>query len=167
MNKIAVRFLALLGMVLLMSGFAVAKPMSHGKKVETKAVYCPVCHMKLATHANQYRPVKVKIDGHIYYCCSKCKMPAKYLVKTTPKHGKMGKMHGKMGKMGMMHGKAMMCPYCHMPLSLKKTKANPVEMKLHGHIYYCCKMCKMPASVLVHPSKMGKMGKMHGMKMGH
>lgn len=47
------------------------------------------------------------------------------------------------------------CPVCHMPLSKTKTKMNPVAVRLKkgGPIMYCCAGCKMPASVLVKPSK--------------
>jgi len=47
------------------------------------------------------------------------------------------------------------CPVCHMPLSAKKTKANPVAVRLKkgGPVMYCCAACKMPASVLVKPGK--------------
>lgn len=47
------------------------------------------------------------------------------------------------------------CPVCHMALSAKKTKANTVAVRLKkgGPIYYCCSACKMPASVLVKPTK--------------
>jgi hypothetical protein len=43
------------------------------------------------------------------------------------------------------------CPVCHMPLSMKKTKANPIAVRLKkgGHVMYCCKNCKMPKSVIV------------------
>ena len=43
------------------------------------------------------------------------------------------------------------CPVCHMPLSMRRTKANPVAMRLKkgGRIYYCCSKCTMPASMLV------------------
>jgi RNase P subunit RPR2 len=47
--------------------------------------------------------------------------------------------------------KPVTCPVCHMPLSSKKTAADPVAMRLKkgGKIYYCCSKCKMPASMLV------------------
>lgn len=47
------------------------------------------------------------------------------------------------------------CPVCHMPLSAKKTKANPVAVRLKkgDKVMYCCAACKMPDSVLVKPAK--------------
>lgn len=47
------------------------------------------------------------------------------------------------------------CPVCHMPLSTKKTKADPVAVRLKkgGPVMYCCAGCKMPDSVLVKPAK--------------
>ena len=47
------------------------------------------------------------------------------------------------------------CPVCHMALSSKKSAANPTAVRLtkKGKILYCCAGCKMPASVLVKPSK--------------
>jgi hypothetical protein len=44
--------------------------------------------------------------------------------------------------------KAMPCPVCKMPLSMKKTKDNPVAVHLNGKTMYCCAGCKMPASVM-------------------
>ncbi len=51
--------------------------------------------------------------------------------------------------------KAVVCPVCHMPLSAKKTKDNPVAVRLKkgDKVMYCCAGCKMPASVLVKPAK--------------
>ena len=51
--------------------------------------------------------------------------------------------------------KVVECPVCHMPLSAKKTKADPVAVRLKkgGKVMYCCAGCKMPASVLVKPAK--------------
>ena len=45
------------------------------------------------------------------------------------------------------------CPVCHMALSTKKTKADPVAMHLKpgGKIYYCCAQCKMSPKLLVNP----------------
>ncbi len=46
---------------------------------------------------------------------------------------------------------AVPCPVCKMPLSAKKTKDNPVAVRLKkgDKVMYCCAGCKMPASVLV------------------
>ena len=57
--------------------------------------------------------------------------------------------------------KPTMCPVCHMPLSMKKTKADPVAVRLKpgGKVMYCCSKCKMPASVLVKVHKMSKASK--------
>lgn len=57
-------------------------------------------------------------------------------------------------------GQGVKCPVCKMPLSSKRTKSNPVAVRLKkgGKIMYCCAGCKMPASVLV---KTGKKGKGH------
>ncbi len=116
MTKLIAQAAAVLGMVSVLATAAVAAPkhkmaMHHkpAKKVETKAVYCPVCHMKLATHANQYRPTAVRLSkkSPIMYCCSKCKMPASVLVKKVEKKSKM-KMHGKMHTKMKMHGKMKM-----------------------------------------------------------
>ncbi len=51
--------------------------------------------------------------------------------------------------------KAVECPVCHMPLSAKKTKADPIAVRLKngGKVMYCCAGCKMPDSVLVKPAK--------------
>src|SRR5438132_13925562 len=38
---------------------------------------------------------------------------------------------------------AMTCPVCKMPLSTKKTKANPREVTIKGKKYYCCAGCDM------------------------
>jgi YHS domain-containing protein len=54
-------------------------------------------------------------------------------------------------KMAKSPGKAMACPVCKMPLSTKKTAANPTLVKLGGKTYYCCAQCDM--------SKLGKTGK--------
>jgi len=36
------------------------------------------------------------------------------------------------------------CPVCHMPLSAKKTKDNPVAVKMaKGKTMYCCAKCDM------------------------
>jgi YHS domain-containing protein len=51
-------------------------------------------------------------------------------------------------KMAKSAGKAMPCPVCKMPLSTKKTKANPTLVKIGGKTYYCCAQCDM--------SKLGK-----------
>ena len=42
--------------------------------------------------------------------------------------------------------KTMKCPACGMPLSTKKTKANPKAVKISGKTYYCCAACKMETS---------------------
>jgi YHS domain-containing protein len=42
--------------------------------------------------------------------------------------------------------KAAACPACHMPLSTKKTKANPRMVKIGGKTYYCCAGCDMKAA---------------------
>ncbi len=116
MTKFMAQAAAVFGMVSVLATAAVAAPkhkmaMHHKpvKKVETKAVYCPVCHMKLATHANQYRPTAVRLSkkSPIMYCCSKCKMPASVLVKKVEKKSKM-KMHNKMHSKMKMHGKMKM-----------------------------------------------------------
>ncbi|HLV81800.1 MAG TPA: hypothetical protein VKT32_16045 [Chthonomonadaceae bacterium] len=55
------------------------------------------------------------------------------------------------------------CPVCRMPLSKTKTAANPVAVKYHGKIMYCCSGCKMLPTMLVKPGgahKGGHMGKM-------
>lgn len=41
----------------------------------------------------------------------------------------------------------MKCPVCNMALSMKKTKANPIAVRLKkgGKVMYCCSGCKMPA----------------------
>ena len=115
MNKLIARVTAIAGMVAICASAALAKPKMahHGKMMHhvkakhtaVKAGYCPVCHMKLSTHANQYRSVAVKMGkkSPVMYCCSKCKMPASVLVKKKMMHGKM--MHGKMMHGKMMHGK--------------------------------------------------------------
>jgi YHS domain-containing protein len=54
-------------------------------------------------------------------------------------------------KMAKSTTKAMACPACKMPLSTKKTAANPRLVKLGGKTYYCCAQCDM--------SKLGKTGK--------
>ena len=53
-----------------------------------------------------------------------------------------------------MMAKPVPCPVCKMPLSMKKTKADPVAVRLKkgGRVMYCCAGCKMPASVLVKPT---------------
>jgi len=56
------------------------------------------------------------------------------------------------GKKKMM-AKPMACPVCKMPLSMKKTKADPVAIHLNGKTMYCCDGCKMPKSVMG-PAKM-------------
>lgn len=38
---------------------------------------------------------------------------------------------------------AVECPVCKMPLSTKKTKDNPVAVKVKGKTYYCCAKCPM------------------------
>ena len=50
---------------------------------------------------------------------------------------------------------AVMCPVCNMPLAMKKSKDDPVAVRLKkgGKVMYCCSACKMPASVLVKSSK--------------
>ena len=47
--------------------------------------------------------------------------------------------------------KPVTCPICHMALSTKKTKADPVAMHLKpgGKVYYCCSKCTMPTEMLV------------------
>ena len=40
---------------------------------------------------------------------------------------------------------AMTCSVCKMPLSAKKTAANPVPVKINGKTYYCCSKCDMKA----------------------
>ena len=47
--------------------------------------------------------------------------------------------------------KGVACPVCSMPLSSKKTAADPVAVRLKkgDKVMYCCAGCKMPASVLV------------------
>lgn len=47
------------------------------------------------------------------------------------------------------------CPVCHMALTKTKTKTNTVAVRLKkgGPVLYCCAGCKMPASVLVKPTK--------------
>ncbi|HLK15431.1 MAG TPA: hypothetical protein VKT78_11555 [Fimbriimonadaceae bacterium] len=61
------------------------------------------------------------------------------------------------GAAGPKKPKAPTCPVCHMPLSMKKTKADPVAVRLKkgDKVMYCCAQCKMPPSVLVKvkPSK--------------
>jgi Fe-S oxidoreductase len=60
------------------------------------------------------------------------------------------------------------CPVCKMKLSDKKTKDNPVAIKLskNGKTQYCCAKCKMPASVLVKDKMDGGKGKMAPKKSG-
>jgi len=35
------------------------------------------------------------------------------------------------------------CPVCHMALAEKKSKANPIAVKIGKKTYYCCAACKM------------------------
>ena len=51
--------------------------------------------------------------------------------------------------------KPVQCPVCKMFLATKPTKASTVAIRLKkgGPIYYCCPKCKMPASMLVKPTK--------------
>ena len=55
------------------------------------------------------------------------------------------------GKKPDAKAKTTECPVCHMPLSAKKTKDNPVAVRLKkgAKVMYCCAGCKMPDSVLV------------------
>lgn len=55
------------------------------------------------------------------------------------------------GKKPKPAAKTTACPVCHMPLSAKKTKKNPVAVRLKkgDKVMYCCAGCKMPDSVLV------------------
>lgn len=57
--------------------------------------------------------------------------------------------------------KKTLCPVCHMPLSAKKSKSNPVAIRLKkgGPVMYCCPQCKMPASMVVKPKRAIKHGK--------
>jgi uncharacterized protein with PIN domain len=41
--------------------------------------------------------------------------------------------------------KTMVCPYCKMTMTTKKSKATPVAVKIKGTTYYCCASC--------HPAK--------------
>jgi hypothetical protein len=57
------------------------------------------------------------------------------------------------------------CPVCKMPLSMKKTAANPVAIHLNGKTMYCCSGCTMPKSVMgAMPGKKHMMGKKPMMK---
>jgi len=42
------------------------------------------------------------------------------------------------------------CPVCHMAMAEKKSKANPIAVKVGKKTYYCCSACKM------HMDKAGK-----------
>jgi hypothetical protein len=37
--------------------------------------------------------------------------------------------------------KTMICPYCKMTMTMKKSKAAPVAVKLKTGTYYCCATC--------------------------
>jgi hypothetical protein len=87
MNKWIVRASALLALVSLTAGAAIAD----GKM----GTPCPVCKMPLSATKSKDNTVAVKLTkgGKTQYCCAKCKMPASVLVKETkpaPKKG--GKM---------------------------------------------------------------------------
>jgi uncharacterized protein YbaR (Trm112 family) len=44
--------------------------------------------------------------------------------------------------------KAMACPVCKMPLSMKKTKASPVAVHVGKKTMYCCAACTMPKALM-------------------
>lgn len=69
-------------------------------------------------------------------------------------------------KKGHTKAAAAVCPVCRMPLSKTKTAMNPVAVKYHGSVMYCCSKCKMLPTMLVKPGgahksahKGGHMGK--------
>jgi YHS domain-containing protein len=64
---------AALALALSLSGPVLAKRAAP-KKVASKAVTCPVCHMALTTKKTKTRPQGVMIGGKIYYCCAGCDM---------------------------------------------------------------------------------------------
>jgi hypothetical protein len=64
---------AALALALSLSGPVLAKKAAP-KKVASKAVTCPVCHMALTTKKTKTRPQGVMIGGTTVYCCAGCDM---------------------------------------------------------------------------------------------
>jgi hypothetical protein len=88
------------------------------------------------THKTVKKTVVHKTVHHM-----KRPMKRRKMVKHHVRHAAM--KHTKANKMMLMN-----CPVCHMPMSMKKTAANPVAVHLNGKTMYCCSQCKMPASVM-------------------
>ena len=84
MNRWIVRAGAMLALVSLTSGMAIAQ----GKKAP---VECPVCHMKLSAKKTKDNTVAVQLKkgDKTLYCCAKCTMPDDVLVKPKKKSTKM------------------------------------------------------------------------------
>ncbi len=69
----AMMSVAALALAVSLSGPVLAKKAAP-KKVASKAVTCPVCHMALTTKKTKTRPQGVMIGGKTYYCCAGCDM---------------------------------------------------------------------------------------------
>lgn len=80
--------------------------------------------------------------------------------------GSIAAFAGPQTKAGM---KKMTCPVCHMGLTAKQDKMHPVAMRLKkgGPVMYCCKPCKMPASMVVKKTTTIKKGGVTKTKIGN
>jgi hypothetical protein len=71
------------------------------------------------------------------------------------------------GKKPVMKAMTPACPVCKMPLAAKASKMDPVAVKIHGRVMYCCAGCKMPAGMLAKkPMAKKPMAKKAMSKMG-
>jgi len=79
MNRLLIRIATVVSAAILLCGSAFA---TQKKPHKMSAPLCPVCHMPLSRHKTAMNTVAIRLKkgGPIWYCCSKCKMPASMLV---------------------------------------------------------------------------------------